>query len=369
MTNRKSKWLAVLVASVLVSGFIVSLPSAASADVFSEVTLQPVGATYELNDVATPLRAEFLIGNTDDVPNPKYDYVSGETVTITWFMNDDNSYSGVEVRKTDIAYSEGEGVFECSDEYTPSTAIAGTQYYYAVLSYSTDIEEDIVAYVPLEAQGVTLQTDIAEIIVRDADPEPLISEVLEVPFTKIVEQGGTAAPGAQTFTFAVGFRLSIGEEEIREEAAGEEETSPFRFVYEPEELAAAGIVVTGNTIDTNGVGSYNGTLIVTVSNEATLADIDEFGFFVWEVDEKAANWQYSDVVWWIVVIDDMDDVDLSDLQEVMLFTNVYTANVPVEPLATPSTGDIAMVSLGLALLCSATGSATVFVSRRRKNRS
>ena len=104
--------------------------------------------------------------------------------------------------------------------------------------------------------------------------------ILEIPFTKIVEQTGKKVPGQQTFEFEVyGFGVSGAEDKVK---------------------------LTANTIETNGKGNFEGTLELTLKE----SDLYEHGllsegFFVREKNDSADGWTYSDQVWYAMPNDNM----------------------------------------------------------------
>lgn len=96
---------------------------------------------------------------------------------------------------------------------------------------------------------------------------------LTVPFTKTVKQGGNVAPGTKTFTLEV---FEIGNSN---------------------ESEYPDVTVTA-TVTTNGKGVYNGTFTISGPERQIAAFVSE-GFFVREKNDNAANWTYSDAVWFV----------------------------------------------------------------------
>ncbi|MCR4963203.1 MAG: S-layer homology domain-containing protein [Firmicutes bacterium] len=100
--------------------------------------------------------------------------------------------------------------------------------------------------------------------------------LLEVPFTKTVVQGGSAAPKAAAFTYEV-----------------------FDFGFDPTNYQ---YTVTGLSVYTNGAGSFNGKIEIRVPQEfyrEALGNISE-GFYVREINGYAPRWQYDTTVWHVV---------------------------------------------------------------------
>mgnify|MGYP001448901127 CR=1 FL=1 len=139
----------------------------------------------------------------------------------------------------------------------------------------------------------------------------------EIPFTKTVTLGGSAAPGRETF------ELEIFD-------PGVSSLTDFDDLYTA-------------TVQTNGVGSYNGTLIISGPEDKVEALVCE-GFYVREKDTEAKNWTYSDAIWHMVPVwedngrllefypttlehlENGDEYykDAESPAEIMIFENIYT---------------------------------------------
>ena len=165
-----------------------------------------------------------------------------------------------------------------------------------------------------------------------------------IPFTKVVQQGGNTAPGAATFQFELydfGF-------------SGD-------FQYE----------VTGNTVATNGAGTYCGRIVINVP-ENELGNLSE-GFMVREVNDGRANWTYAPETWYVRVYSGQEEeinVWISKAPgenesfDAMTFTNVYTYNEYYQPTPTPEpdlpqTGDSGSFAFMAALALFAAAACTV----------
>ena len=194
---------------------------------------------------------------------------------------------------------------------------------------------------------------------------------LTVPFTTTVALGGDAAPGETTFDLAI-----IGS------SAGDMDTSD---------------VTVSGSITTNGVGDYDGELILTGPSRQLWHMLSE-GAFVQQVDGGEEGWTYDDTVWGLLLPQaaystadeaefavlvlpalceetddgvrydiDWDAIDWEAPQsEDMRFTNTYTKST-AKP-GTPETGDNSNPALWFALLAvSGVGAAGAAVcSRKRK---
>lgn len=95
----------------------------------------------------------------------------------------------------------------------------------------------------------------------------------ELPFTKTVKLGGNTAPGQETFELEI---FDVGNGSMEEHA---------------KDLYTAAVT-------TNGAGNYEGTLVISGPSDQVEALVCE-GFYVWENNAGAANWSYSDEVWFV----------------------------------------------------------------------
>lgn len=96
----------------------------------------------------------------------------------------------------------------------------------------------------------------------------------ELPFTKTVKQGGSAAPGQENFELEI-FDVGNG---IMEEHAKELYTA---------------------AVTTNGAGDYDGKLVISGPADQ-VRDLVCEGFYVREKNAGTANWTYDDAVWHIL---------------------------------------------------------------------
>lgn len=96
----------------------------------------------------------------------------------------------------------------------------------------------------------------------------------ELPFTKTVKLGGSAAPGQENFELEI-FDVGVGS---MEEHAKELYTA---------------------AVTTNGASDYDGRLVISGPADSVEALVCE-GFYVREKNAGAANWTYDDAVWHIL---------------------------------------------------------------------
>lgn len=96
----------------------------------------------------------------------------------------------------------------------------------------------------------------------------------ELPFTKTVKLGGSAAPGQENFELEI-FDVGV---EIMEEHAKELYTA---------------------AVTTNGAGDYDGKLVISGPADQ-VRDLVCEGFYVREKNAGTVNWTYDDAVWYIL---------------------------------------------------------------------
>ena len=96
----------------------------------------------------------------------------------------------------------------------------------------------------------------------------------ELPFTKTVKLGGSAAPGQENFELEI---FDVGVRSMEEHA---------------KELYTAAVT-------TNGADDYDGKLVISGPADQVEALVCE-GFYVREKNAGAANWTYDDAVWHIL---------------------------------------------------------------------
>lgn len=138
----------------------------------------------------------------------------------------------------------------------------------------------------------------------------------ELPFTKTVKLGGNTAPGRETFELEI-FDVGVGGMEAH-----------VKNLY-----TAA--------VTTNGVGDYDGTLVISGPSDQ-VQDLVCEGFYVREKNAGTANWTYDVAVWHVKPNDsqtpgltiyattrmesdnDVDYVDYEISANKMTFTNTYT---------------------------------------------
>lgn len=186
---------------------------------------------------------------------------------------------------------------------------------------------------------------------------------VEVPFTKTVKLGGNTAPGRTDFTLDI-----------------------FRFGNSVSE-AYKDVTYTA-TVTTNGVGSYDGKLIISGPEYQVQQCISE-GIYVREVNGGASGWTYSTAEWYVNFAPGEDQngkplpfvIYPNDVQgapvDKMTFENIYThnrttpaqrptekPNTPETTISSPKTFDAGVALYGVSALLSLSGTALLI---KRKN--
>lgn len=104
--------------------------------------------------------------------------------------------------------------------------------------------------------------------IDDSNNDPI---TVYIPITKVVEQTGFKAPGAETFKFEV-----------------------YDFRYQGE------VTVVSDTIETNGVGTYEGDIVIEVET----IDVISEGFLIKETKGTKEGWTYSEAVYDVMPVFD-----------------------------------------------------------------
>lgn len=120
----------------------------------------------------------------------------------------------------------------------------------------------------------------------------------ELPFTKTVKQGGSAAPGRETFELEI---FGVGVRYMEEHA---------------KELYTAAVT-------TNGAGDYDGRLVISGPADQVEALVCE-GFYVREKNAGGANWTYDDAVWFVT----REEVSSGPGDDIIIDGPLPPSNVP-----------------------------------------
>ncbi|MBR5310686.1 MAG: hypothetical protein IKU42_06145 [Oscillospiraceae bacterium] len=204
--------------------------------------------------------AYFTVMKTDEAGNP----LEGAEFALIPSTTSEPAY---------VATSNEEGVVVFAGimdgMYTLKETAAPAGYIKSDVEYSLTIRNGLVI--------VGIETDDSgntqEIFYDDQNPYVIVNEkeddvidfiTIYIPITKIVEQTGMKAPGAETFAFEI-----------------------YDFRYNGE------VKIVSNTVETNGAGTYNENLLIEVETE----DIIYEGFLIREIKETKDGWTYSDAVY------------------------------------------------------------------------
>lgn len=232
-------------------------------------------------------------------------------------------------------------------------------------------------------------------------PDP-VQYNITVPFDVTVKQGSSIAPGKKTF-----------ELEVMDVA------NPDEDFYQHVSSSAS--------IETNGVGTYQGTMTFTGTREELFNYLGD-GALIHEKNDSVANWTYSDAVWYVRLVDkaamnalgDESDTEIEDpsleleihkatpvktedgdddyeiedtISEKMSFVNTYTADnkanstsdrsdkkksdrsdkktgeQPKKTTDAPKTSDKSMPMIWFVMMCSSVIVCVIVEKRNRRRKS
>lgn len=119
----------------------------------------------------------------------------------------------------------------------------------------------------------------------------------ELLFTKTVKQGGSAAPGRETFELEI---FDVRNTNLTD----------YTKLYTAD-------------VTTNGVGDYDGALVIS-GPARDVSDLICEGFYVREKRSDAANWSYSDEVWFVT----REEVSSGPGDDIIIDGPLPPSNVP-----------------------------------------
>lgn len=119
----------------------------------------------------------------------------------------------------------------------------------------------------------------------------------ELPFTKTVKLGGSAAPGQENFKLEI---FNVGNSNLTD----------YTKLYTAD-------------VTTNGVGDYDGALVIS-GPARDVSDLICEGFYVREKRSDAANWSYSDEVWFVT----REEVSSGPGDDIIIDGPLPPSNVP-----------------------------------------
>ena len=140
MCSKSKKVFSVLLAVLLAAALglyatapIMSAAAGAGDDPF-QVTLQPVGATYALNEIAIPVKATFVYDALAD-----FGHLDSQTpITVRWYWSYDNSNTS-RANGFDEITVKYERKITHTTQHVPATDVVGVKYYYAVITYAESV--------------------------------------------------------------------------------------------------------------------------------------------------------------------------------------------------------------------------------------
>ena len=402
--KKKNRIIGILLSLMLVLGLMPSMAYADPVDVplYNSFTVKK-NVTQE--GIAVPQTTTFyyqlthMIGNKDNelIPDGKTpeqcgisftnasDVINGR-IQITTYGSDasKNLPFSIDVNKANINYGwlKDDAPFDSYTCVFRLTEIGGkdTGWTYATNEYSLEFNYTPEHTITKDGETVTVpETKGVRMFLLNVPNTPFTDTAVfkntytynpdtaafSIDIDKTVEQGGTAAPGKEDFTF------------LLRDADG---NTPADY----------GINITGDKISTDGKGTFKGTLkgefnINNVFNQdgAGKWDTDQTGayctFYLTEQNDGKDGWKYSDNKYLVEITYDTDTMTASAvvtlpeaevsystdaLSSVAAFTNTYT-----KAAKSPETGDDSNMGLWIALMLAAVlcAGGTVLYSRRSRS--
>jgi len=157
-----------------------------------QVTEHPEGETYNLNDVATPIRATFEYGT---IPGIVGSIDSMAPITVRWYWSNENSNTGRinGFAESTVDYSRQ---IKYTTPHVPATDTVGVRYYYAVLSYMESVSTGQGQWQSVPKEAVSNPARI-EVIAPGASPTPTPTPGSGHSFTvKKEDENGAPLAGA-----------------------------------------------------------------------------------------------------------------------------------------------------------------------------
>ena len=139
MKSKSNRFVYTLLTLALVAGLFAAMPlTASAADGPFQVTENPVGATYHLNDTAVPIKATFEYSALAG-----FGTIHSDTpIKVQWYWSYANSNTGRinGFGKSTVPYDR---IITYTTTLVPATDTVGIKYYYAVLSYGVSVQSGI----------------------------------------------------------------------------------------------------------------------------------------------------------------------------------------------------------------------------------
>ena len=169
---------------------------------------------------------------------------------------------------------EGKAAFviDVDGFYTLKEIEAPAGYEIDIDEYTIEVENGLIIIGQDEAGDVYYNDQERYVFVNEKidDSNNGTVEVI-IPVTKVVEQTGFKAPGAETFKFEV-----------------------YDFRYQGE------VTVVSDTIETNGAGTYEGDIIIETEDESLVFE----SFYIKETKGTKEGWTYSEAVYDVMPVFD-----------------------------------------------------------------
>lgn len=287
MKKRKStgKFLSRLLCLVTVMGMLVPMaladelgkvPGSSDTNTYEKADIEveiPITKTVEQGGNIAPGEASFTFellkgGNEDSDRNPIYQVLG--TADITTDGAGTKEYS---LKFRVPGYLDGADGFDRNYIYLREQKgiAAGWTYSNALYRVYRNLQDDQTYTYSFDLYGNEGE-DSTNGLERALFTNTYNGTRYELPFTKTVKQGGSAAPGQENFELEI---FNVGNSNL----------TNYGNLY-----TAA--------VTTNGAGDYDGKLVISGPADQ-VRDLVCEGFYVREKNAGTANWSYSDEVWFV----------------------------------------------------------------------
>lgn len=167
-------------------------------------------------------------------------------------------------------------VIDVDGFYTLKEIEAPAGYEKDIDEYTIEVENGLIIIGQDEAGDVYYNNQELYVFVNEKKDDVVDPITVYIPVTKVVEQTGFKAPGAETFTF---------------EVFGFENSNQIEWSY------------VSNTVETNGVGTYEEDIIIETEDESLVYE----PFFIKETKGTKEGWTYSEAVYKVIPVFENND--------------------------------------------------------------
>ena len=258
MKSKSKTLLSAMLALALLAGMFAAAPLVAHAeDEPFQVTENPVGAIYVLNQTAVPIKAIFrydALAELGTIDSATY-------IKVQWYWSSENSNTGRTngQGEHEVQYSRR---IEHQTTLTPTTNTAGVRYYYAVISYGKSVATALGQWEVVPAETVTAPARIEVIAPGTTEPEPEPEQSFVV---KKVDGDGKPLAGA-VFSLVPDTEHAWGEKKSYEATSKADGTATF--------TVAEGAYILSEKQAPAGYNATDESYIIWVQDDAVQEVID-----------------------------------------------------------------------------------------------